>query len=405
MSRKMILCFVLLVVAGLLCSGQAFGLAKKVVKTKSSIVTLEAKVVPQAAFVEVANNDEQIADLKEETNKALTELKNQIDKVKADNSDVKVGSTIFFRWQNYNLGGSFTKVSNFDIDRAYLDFKKKIDGNANARVTLDVSRISGAAKQNLFDYLKYAYVEMPVNVSQAQFIPFNLTAKLGLQHTVWIDWADKVLGLRFIAKSLLDNEGVMSSSDFGLGALGKFTLGSLPEVEYQATLLNGTGYATNESNAQKAAGVRLNSTLYSNENAGKIILGVFGHVNDLDTALNLPASAKQAGLGLGYQHELVRAYGEYFKGSKSAKSIMGYSLGGVLNIGGLFSVMNGYNLFIRADYYDPDSNVDNNENKKTFYGVTYDWTKDLNLALDIQNSQTGNGAVTSILSFNTSIVM
>jgi len=352
-----------------------------------------------------ANNDEQIADLKEETNKALTELKNQLEKVKADNSDAKVSTQVFFQWQRYNMGGSATKVDNFDVSRAYLDIKKKIDGDANARLTFDVSRIAGASKQNLFSYLKYAYVEMPVNVSGAQFIPFNLTAKIGLQHTVWIDWADKMLGLRFIVKSLVDNEGIMSSSDFGVGAIGKFTLGSMPEMEYQTTILNGTGYATNESDANKAFGLRLNSTLWSDDNLGKVILGVYGNIDSLGMDLNPSSSTKQAGLGLGYQHDLGKVFCEYLKGSKSAKSIMGYSVGGVFNIGGMWGNFNGYNLFARADYYDPNANVNNDENKKTYYGATYDWTKDLKLALDIQNSQTGNGAVTSIVSFNTSIVM
>ena len=120
---------------------------------------------------------------------------------------------------------------------------------------------------------------------------------------------------------------------------------------------------------------------------------------------NPSSSTKQAGLGLGYQHDLGKVFCEYLKGSKSAKSIMGYSVGGVFNIGGMWGNFNGYNLFARADYYDPNANVNNDENKKTYYGATYDWTKDLKLALDIQNSQTGNGAVTSIVSFNTSIVM
>ena len=366
-------------------------------KAKSAKAIKPAEPAVQAE--EIIAEDDKLAEMKEEMNGALKDLKVQVDKVKSDNSDAKVGAQIFFQWQNYNMGGSATKVANFDVTRAYLDFKKKLDGEASGRVTLDVARITGAARQNLFDYLKYAYVEMPVNT--------YLTAKLGLQHTVWIDWADKMLGLRFIAKSLLDNEGVMSSADFGLGALGKFIVGSLPEIEYMTTVLNGTGYATNETDSNKAVAVRLNSTLYSNDNLGKVILGAWGNVDSLGFDLNTSASTKQAGLGLGYQHDLGRVFAEYLKGSKSSKSINGYSLGGVLNIGGIYPVLNGCNLFARNDNYCPDTSNTTGSNivKRTYYGITYDWTKDLKLALDMQNSQTGGGAVTSILSFNTSIQM
>src|SRR3989339_794884 len=122
----------------------------------------------------------------------------------AEPKELKVGATIYFRWQKYLQNGG-SAVNNFDLDRAYIDFRKEMDKGATGRLTLDISRIPGASKQNLFDYIKYAYVEMPLGMT-------NL--KLGLQQTVWIDWADKLLNLRWIAKSLIDNEGVMSSADF-----------------------------------------------------------------------------------------------------------------------------------------------------------------------------------------------
>jgi hypothetical protein len=181
--------------------------AKKAVKVKQ-------KATKQKSTVIEDEKTDETQQLREDTNKAVAELKSQIDSVKADNSDAKVGGVIFFRWAK---PASNTQFNNFDIDRAYVDIRKKLAGGSAMRVTLDVARLTTAmdtakANQHLFDYLKYAYVDVPISLpKQSQIIPFNATAKLGLQHTVWIDWMDKIMDIRFIAKSLVDNKGLMSS--------------------------------------------------------------------------------------------------------------------------------------------------------------------------------------------------
>ncbi|MFA5113355.1 MAG: hypothetical protein WC529_03545 [Candidatus Margulisiibacteriota bacterium] len=401
MPRKSIaLIFILL----FLFTAMANAAPKKTAKSATKKAPSAAKkAAPVLAPVETAKVEEdKIADLKEETNKALTSLKNDLDKVKADNKDAKVGGVIFFRWQKYTQNAG-TNVNNFDVDRAYIDIKKKLDWGAASRVTLDVARITGAARQNLFDYLKYAYVEMPLNVSAFQIVPWEMTAKVGLQHTVWIDWADKALNLRYIAKSLVDNEGVMSSSDFGVGALGKVMIAGLPEIEYHGTVLNGTGYATNESDGKKAVALRLNTTAYDAGDNGKVLLGAFGNVESLKSDFSFNGSMKQAGLDLVYKHDLGAANLEYVTGSKSSKKINGYSLGGIFNVGTALGFLPDLSLFARLDNYDPSAAASNDEKKKTFYGVTYDWGKDVKLALDMQTAQTGSGTTTSILYAHSSI--
>ncbi|MBI5701572.1 hypothetical protein HZC34_07030 [Candidatus Saganbacteria bacterium] len=240
-SLSLLLMFVLVV------SSYAAVPKKKTVAIKKTPVKKEA-IKKESVKVEVPEEDK-LADLKDDMNTAIADLKGQIDKVKQDNSDMKVSSTLFFRFQKYLSNGASTTPNNFDVERAYLDFKKKLDWGASARVTLDISRLDTAKvdtdkkSQHLFDYLKYAYVEMPINIpSYLQVVPVTLTAKLGLQHTVWIDWMDKVMELRYIAKTIVDNEGIMSSADFGIGATGKVAVLGVPEVEYHATLINGSGY-------------------------------------------------------------------------------------------------------------------------------------------------------------------
>lgn len=301
---------------------------------------------------------------------------------KEDLNAVKVSSLIFFRWQKYVSGTGVP--NNFDIDRAYIDFRKNLDKNASARLTLDIARINGASRQNLFDFLKYAYVDMPIN---------GIIGKLGLQQTVWIDWAEKMLSLRYVAKTMLDNESVMSSSDFGIGAAGKFSLSNMPEIEYHTTLLNGPGFATAESNSEKAIGLRLNSTLYSAENSGKVLLGAFANSEYLN--------GSQFGFGLSYQHDMGRFFGEMVTGSKNSKKISGASLGGILNL----SFIKNYSIFARIDNFDPDTNVANDERSKLFYGIQYEWSKDIKLALDMQTAKIGNGDTTGIFYLHSMITI
>jgi uncharacterized protein YdhG (YjbR/CyaY superfamily) len=383
-------------------------LIEKMILEQKAVLESSLKKAQPTVSSKVEGIDElkdELSEYKEENNKALAELKSQIDKAKKD-VGAKVGGVVFFRWQK-PMQNAGSMVNNFDVDRAYIDLKKKLDKSASARVTLDVARITGAARQNLFDYLKYAYFEAPVELPAVlKPFPWELTAKIGLQHTVWIDWADKQLDLRFVAKSLLDNEGVMSSADFGLGALGKIMLSFLPEIEYHATLLNGSGYATSEGNGKKSLALRLNSKVFDGEDAGKVIVGAFLNIDSLNLSspsLSGNGVEKQAGLAVSYQHEKGRAFLEYLAGTKSSKKVSGISLGGVLGLGSLWDLLSDYSLFARFDNYDPDTSAANDLRTKSFYGLVYDWGKDIKLAFDVQNAQTGSGSVASIFYLHTMV--
>ena len=422
MPRKSIaLIFLLLFAFSALAATQPKKAVKPVAKKKTVAVkkTPAPALTPTIAPAEAPRTEEdRVADLKEETNKALTTLKNDLEKVKADNSDTKVGGALFFRWQKYTQNGG-TNVNNFDVDRAYLDFKKKLDWGANVRVTLDVARLlttttvakgsagetvtANSSTQQFFDYLKYAYVEMPLNVSALQVVPWDLTAKIGLQHTAWIDWADKILNLRYVAKSLLDNEGVMSSADFGIGGWGKVSLMGLPDIEYQGTVLNGTGYKAAENDSKKAMAMRVNTTAYDAGDNGKVIVGAMVNAEGLNSSLDPSTSNKQGAFELAYKHDLGAANFEYVTGSHSNKKIGGSSIGGIFNVGTALNFLPNLNVFARVDNYDPDTNAANNEIARTFYGVTYDWGKDIKLALDQQTAKTGSGAQTAIMYLHTSV--
>lgn len=355
---------------------------KKSVPAKKS----PAKIAPAPSILDTDKEDS-VSDVREDMNKAIAELKGQVDSVKKDNSDAKVSGEIRFAWTK-NVANTTTK-NNFDISRAYLTVKKNLAGGAMARVTLDVSRISPTTNspQTLFDYIKYAYVDIPVNVpASLQVIPFSMTAKLGLQHNMWIDWADKAWENAWIMKQFDDNESIMSSADFGIGATGKFTVPSLPEIEYHATLLNGSGYKSQETDSAKDIGLRLNTTLYQDDAVGKVIAG--GYVNSKAGIFNAGSTnTKQAGVLFALENEQYgRVYAEYMKGTK----INGYSIGGFVYPSKEIAPIA---LVARYDNYDPDNTASSsNDRVRSLIGAIYEYSKDVKLALDLQTYRSGSSA-------------
>jgi hypothetical protein len=374
---------------------------------KAPVVVKPAEAAPQVTAPETAPAEEKLSDLKDDMNKGFASLKNQIDTVKSDNGDAKIGGVIFSQWSRITQNNTKLVANSFDITRAYLNITKKLDGGSSMRVTLDVKRVSDDVKnQNLFDYLKYAYFETPLNVSALQAVPFNLNAKVGLQQNAWIDWDEGIMGMRYIMKSFLDDEGLMSSADFGVGANGKITPAGLPEIEYNAVLVNGSGYATSETDAKKMLTVRVNSTVYEDPTWGKFIIGVFGNVASLNPSdLTYNGSAKQAGTTVALKGDWGMTYFEYLTGStgsgSTALKIGGYS--GQLVINAAPIGVAALNAFYRQDYYQPNTADTSKDINKSFCGLTYDWNKDIKLAADVQNSQTGTGATTSTFYLQTSV--
>lgn len=359
-------------------------ITKKVIQKKVEQKNVGKPVLLPKAGIAPALTEQKLRDYKQETNIAFSKINERIDKISNENNDAKIGGVIFFRWQKYTQNGG-ANVNNFDFDRVYLDFKKKLDWDAAVRVTLDVARLdtskldTSKKSQNLFDYLKYAYVDMPVSSLS------NLSARLGLQQTVWIDWADKILNLRFIAKSLIDNEGVMASADFGIGSLGKVSMANMPAVEYQATLMNGAGYKSPETDSRKNAALRINSTVYQNDTLGSIMVGGFGQLAGISFSGTDNSTAKQIGVLVAYKQSLGTAYIEYLYGT----GISGYSLGGI------YKFYPGFNAFARGDHYDPNRSIANDEIDRNFFGIIYDWGKDIRLALDLQSFTGGATASTN----------
>ena len=104
-------------------------------------------------------------------------------------------------------------ASDFDVDRAYLTFKRKIGEDFAVRVTTDVGRVSEEdAKLRLF--VKYAYAEW------TGALP-GTTLRFGAAAMPFPGYYDMFWGHRYVSKSFTDANRLLKTSDFGVHALGQ----------------------------------------------------------------------------------------------------------------------------------------------------------------------------------------
>jgi len=145
-------------------------------------------------------------------------------------SKLKISGKAFLGFTQVDNDG--TKTIGGNVDRFYFQAKYTKD-IWTARITTDVNneQDNGAFKREMNVFLKYAYLEGKFSDAA--------TLRLGLSHTPWIDYEQKLWGHRYVSKVTSDYMGYDTSSDYGIGLKGKFADNL---VSYWVTATNGGGY-------------------------------------------------------------------------------------------------------------------------------------------------------------------
>ncbi len=172
---------------------------------------------------------------------------------------------------NTNLG----RTQGFHFTRVYLNFIKQFEEKPLViRITTDqmtflpngdsqgtplgLTGFGGAGRGELF--IKFAY-------AQYTFTPAAVL-RVGLQQTPWLDWFETRYTYRFLGPTFTDTQGLLTSSDMGVGLLGSIPGGWL---QYQVLFSNGEGYQNNSIDGRGFMGSgRINA------NFGPLTLAVFG---------------------------------------------------------------------------------------------------------------------------------
>jgi hypothetical protein len=163
---------------------------------------------------------------------------------------------LYANFQYRGDAGPDKSTNKFDVERAYLTFRMPAGDRASIRITADVFQQPNPANDAFYRgwviRAKYAYLQYDYLKSTG----WNGLVRGGLLHNVVIDHIESFWP-RWISQSPVERAGFFSSSDAGVA-----TLLSFPNKfgEFYATIVNGPGYTSRESDRFKDYAARLTFT-------------------------------------------------------------------------------------------------------------------------------------------------
>jgi hypothetical protein len=175
-----------------------------------------------------------------------------------DKPVVKLGFTMFTDYTytdsptSKNADGSEFNPNAFNLSRAYLNVTGQMHHLLAFRITTDVTRETGTGSSlngSLTVRLKYGFAQLNLDdwTTKGSWVRF------GLQQTPYIDYAEGVYRYRFQSPIMVDRDGFLTSSDFGLSSHLNFP-NNYGDVH--VGFYNGDGYNKAEANDQKGFQVR-----------------------------------------------------------------------------------------------------------------------------------------------------
>ncbi len=177
----------------------------------------------------------------------------------AKTPQLEFSGVIFANW-NYRTDRIARAQNRFDVERAYLNFRMPAGDRASVRVTADVFQNTTAPGDAFYRgwafRAKYAYFQYDALRGGSGL---TATARLGMLQTVVIEHVESFWP-RWISRSALELNGFFQSADLGMAAQV-----GLPgkRGEIYATVTNGPGYPSRETDRFKDAAVRLTLTPFA----------------------------------------------------------------------------------------------------------------------------------------------
>jgi hypothetical protein len=173
---------------------------------------------------------------------------------------VDFSGVLYANFQYRGDKGPAKSTNKFDLERAYLTFRMPAGDRASIRITADVFQQTTTPSDNFYRgwviRAKYAYLQYDYLKNATGW---NGLARAGLLHNVVIDHMEQFWP-RWISQTPVERAGFFSSADAGVA-----TLISFPNKfgEIYATIVNGPGYTSRETDRFKDYAARLSLTPFS----------------------------------------------------------------------------------------------------------------------------------------------
>ncbi|MGB9715591.1 MAG: hypothetical protein ACPL1G_04195 [Thermodesulfovibrionales bacterium] len=293
----------------------------------------------------------------------------------------KFGYLWYLSYQNGESGNTTggDGFSRFTVKRGYINIEKEFTPWFSARITPDVNQMTddGSFDGSYTVRLKYLY-------GKFNFPDFAFFTKpyieFGIVHMPWLDYEEHVNFYRCQDTMFLERNGIFNSADVGLMFVS--LIGGFMDEDYQKkvnhyypgrygsmslAIMNGGGYHASEKNENKVIEGRLTirPLPYIIPGLQFSYLGIFGKGNketDPDWRVNLGF--------VSYEHEYLVLTGQYYDGKGNQKGADendkdGYSFFAEVKPHKKFSIIGRY------DYFDPNDNLKEDENRRYIVGVAY----------------------------------
>jgi hypothetical protein len=284
---------------------------------------------------------------------------------------VTVGGVVYGQYL-YQLKDSLGagNQNQFSIQRAYINVIGRFSGGLFTRVTADIAPQGAAGNQQF--RLKYAYAAWTPTNS-------NLTYKLGLLHTPYVDWEETLWDYRMQGPIAVDRNGYMSAADFGAGVDGHW---KNEQVNGQLAFVNGETYSGGTGDKRKDVQARVSVRLQPTNDASRVGgLRVTGYAG-----IGKPNGGGTRNRFLGivsYKTQQLALAAEYVATQDSTVGVAKIK-GSVISAFGVYHFKTSKAAVIaRVDVVDPNTNVANNKQTRVIAGVSYQVTPNLRVLGDV----------------------
>jgi len=288
-------------------------------------------------------------------------------------------SGLIFAGYGLDLSDGAEGESEFLLDRTYLTVRGNITEALSTRLTLDVGRAKpqtitvpdGAGGEVEIDvpedtkfryYMKYAYLQWKTPIS-------GVKMQFGAAGSPLVGYGDKFWGHRYVSKAFTDRNKILSSSVIGLHFVGSY---ADSPISWQANLINGEGYGSPEDGSDKTSQLRISADLLSGSDAGSLPVTVFGSTEFLTAEDDDPTTVLVGAGGYKMSHFLL--WGEYVMELEGDVTGSGYSAVVMPRIPEVGS------LFMRYDYWDPNTDADLDASTTIIAGVSRDFARKVSAA-------------------------
>ena len=137
-----------------------------------------------------------------------------------DTPSIKVGATLYADYtyqqtpQATDTDGNLYHPSSFNVSRSYVNITGNVSHIVAFRITPDVARETGAGSSLNGSYtfrIKYAFAQINLD----EWMTKGSWARIGIQQTPWLDFAEGIYRYRFQGTMFAEREGYFASADAG----------------------------------------------------------------------------------------------------------------------------------------------------------------------------------------------